>query len=516
MAARIQIRRDFANNWTTNNPILTEGELGYELDTGKLKVGDGVKVWNTLNYFQETVNYTDVVDPPTNLSYFNNDVGYLTPDTPAGSITTGLINNWNTSFSWGNHAVAGYLTTSLASSTYLTIANAANNYQPLDADLTSIAALTGTTGLLRKTAANTWQLDTTNYLTTADAAGNVNEQDLTNWNLAYSWGDHSVAGYLTTSLAQITYQPLDSDLSSIAGLTGTTGLLRKTAANTWELDTTNYLSTVDASNTYLTQVNASSTYLTQVNATSIYLTQTNAASTYLTQANATSTYLTQSSAASTYLTQTNAANNYQPLDGDLTSIAGLAGTTGLLRKTAANTWQLDTSSYLTANQSITISGDATGTGSTAITLSLANSGVTEGTYRSVTVDIKGRVTGGSNPTTLSGYGITDAQPLDGDLTSIAGLAGTTGLLRKTATNTWELDTNSYLTSYTETDPTVGSHIKAITITDISNWNSSARIGSVPATPTSTGTEGTIAYTSDFLYVCIATNTWRRVALESWT
>ena len=36
------------------------------------------------------------------------------------------------------------------------------------------------------------------------------------------------------------------------------------------------------------------------------------------------------------------------------------------------------------------------------------SGVTAGTYKSVTVDNKGHVTAGSNPTTLAGYGITDA------------------------------------------------------------------------------------------------------------
>lgn len=38
------------------------------------------------------------------------------------------------------------------------------------------------------------------------------------------------------------------------------------------------------------------------------------------------------------------------------------------------------------------------------------SGVTAGTYKSVTVDANGHVTAGSNPTTLSGYGITDAAP----------------------------------------------------------------------------------------------------------
>ena len=98
----------------------------------------------------------------------------------------------------------------------------------------------------------------------------------------------------------------------------------------------------------------------------------------------------------------------QPLDADLTAIAALAGTSGFLKKTAADTWTLDTNTYLTGNQSITISGDASGTGTTAISLTLANSGVAAGTYKSVTVDAKGRVTAGTNPTTLSGYGITDA------------------------------------------------------------------------------------------------------------
>lgn len=40
----------------------------------------------------------------------------------------------------------------------------------------------------------------------------------------------------------------------------------------------------------------------------------------------------------------------------------------------------------------------------------------------------------------------DLQPLDADLSAIAGLSGTSGLLKKTAANTWELDTNSYVTT----------------------------------------------------------------------
>ncbi|HBO1435683.1 TPA: phage tail protein [Pseudomonas aeruginosa] len=47
-------------------------------------------------------------------------------------------------------------------------------------------------------------------------------------------------------------------------------------------------------------------------------------------------------------------------------------------------------------------------GKLALPLSLSLTGIAAGTYRSLTVDAKGRATSGSNPTTLDGYGITDA------------------------------------------------------------------------------------------------------------
>ena len=108
------------------------------------------------------------------------------------------------------------------------------------------------------------------------------------------------------------------------------------------------------------------------------------------------------------LISTDIGSTVQAYDADLDAIAALLGTSGLLKKTAANTWALDTNTYLTGNQSITVSGDVSGSGTTSISLTLANSGVTASTYKSVTVDAKGRVTAGTNPTTLSGYGITDA------------------------------------------------------------------------------------------------------------
>lgn len=67
---------------------------------------------------------------------------------------------------------------------------------------------------------------------------------------------------------------------------------------------------------------------------------------------------------------------------------------------------------LKADKTITISAGTglTGGGNLSAnrTLSLATTGVKAGTYTKVTVDTYGRVTVGDNPTTLAGYGITDA------------------------------------------------------------------------------------------------------------
>lgn len=53
---KIVFRRDKAVNWTNANPILFEGELGFEVDTGKIKIGDGTSTWQMLKYMNEDVS----------------------------------------------------------------------------------------------------------------------------------------------------------------------------------------------------------------------------------------------------------------------------------------------------------------------------------------------------------------------------------------------------------------------------------------------------------------------------
>ena len=47
---QIQLRRGTAAVWTANNPTLAAGEFGFETDTRKAKIGDGVTAWNSLAY----------------------------------------------------------------------------------------------------------------------------------------------------------------------------------------------------------------------------------------------------------------------------------------------------------------------------------------------------------------------------------------------------------------------------------------------------------------------------------
>lgn len=47
---RIQLRRDTSTNWATNNPVPSVGEPCFEIDTGKLKIGDGSTKYSDLPY----------------------------------------------------------------------------------------------------------------------------------------------------------------------------------------------------------------------------------------------------------------------------------------------------------------------------------------------------------------------------------------------------------------------------------------------------------------------------------
>lgn len=90
MANLIKLRRDTKNAWTNVDPVLSQGEPGFEIDTNNIKIGNGFKKWSELPYFK-TENL-----PPNSKGYLtNNGTGTLTwydPPIPFSGSYTDLIN----------------------------------------------------------------------------------------------------------------------------------------------------------------------------------------------------------------------------------------------------------------------------------------------------------------------------------------------------------------------------------------------------------------------------------------
>ena len=79
-AQPIRLRIDTSTNWTAANPVLLDGEVGLESNTGLKKVGDGSNVWSALTYFNE-------LGPRYLKSYTVVQANLLTP----ASYTRGII-----------------------------------------------------------------------------------------------------------------------------------------------------------------------------------------------------------------------------------------------------------------------------------------------------------------------------------------------------------------------------------------------------------------------------------------
>jgi len=187
--------------------------------------------------------------------------------------------------------------------------------------------------------------------------------------------------YLTTSAAASTYQPLATNLTSLSGLTyASTSFVKMTAAGTFALDTSTYL-TGNQSITWTASGDASGT-----------------------------------------------ASGATSLSPSLT-VTGLRGSVlpvlsaGLLRYNGT-AWAFDTNTYLTGNQTITLSGDVSGSGTTAITTAIGAGKVTNTMLANSTIGIAG------NSTALGGS-VTQDQ--------ITGLSST-GLVKRTGANTLAIAT----------------------------------------------------------------------------
>ena len=138
---RIQLRRDSAAAWASNNPILASGEMGIELpvvntDPVKIKVGNGIHGWNTLPY-QPTGSsggssgvwatlaantFTGTQTAPKVVATFVDKLLTVTPN--AGNSNTVTIDtDLNTSFIVDNTSSTGNITVTFAGKAGVTTGN---------------------------------------------------------------------------------------------------------------------------------------------------------------------------------------------------------------------------------------------------------------------------------------------------------------------------------------------------------------------------------------------------------
>jgi len=76
---------------------------------------------------------------------------------------------------------------------------------------------------------------------------------------------------------------------------------------------------------------------------------------------------------------------------------------------------------------------------------------------------------------------------------------------------------SYEIKFPGNTPTVNQQLSNILNGELA-WTdpaSKVNLGTAPASATSTGAQGDVVWTADYIYVCTATNTWKRVAIATW-
>jgi len=196
MANRIQLRRDGAQQWANINPILAQGELGIEIDTSRIKIGDGVTPWNSLKYERPLETESNTANTLVKRDADGNF--------EAGAITASLVGNASTA-------------TRLANARQISLGGDMSGSGTFDgsANLTITAELNYVVALPHY---DEQDLDATGTYTriTVDSRGRIVDADnpttLTDFGIADA-------------------QPLDSDLTSIAGMTSF-GLMSRQAEGT--------------------------------------------------------------------------------------------------------------------------------------------------------------------------------------------------------------------------------------------------------------------------------------------
>ena len=234
----------------TESPNLSGYVTGTNLTANKIVLGNaGSAVKNSTYGISTTVTAEDNNNVPTSgaVATYVSGRGYVTKttadDTYAPKATKTTVDNIMSGATVvptaNNYAAGGNIATALAGK------QAAHNALT---NLSSIMVNSNEgTGFIKKTGANTYDIDPATYLTSASLSGYATQSWVTDQGYQNATQVNNLINTAVSSgsikEALDDKQPIDADLTAIAGLTGTSGLLRKTKADTWLLDTNTYVTT---------------------------------------------------------------------------------------------------------------------------------------------------------------------------------------------------------------------------------------------------------------------------------
>jgi hypothetical protein len=223
----------FTADATFNGNIIFEGAVADNFETTLTVAEPTADRIITLPNATTTVVGTDVVQTLTNKTITSPTI--TTPTVSGLYLSDASItfegasaNDYETTLTVTDPTVADVTITLPATTGTVALTSQLASYQPLDADLTAIGALSGTAGLLKKTAANTWELDTNTYVNSTNLkTGTVTVT------LSSGYGSETVSGFLSTQNVIATYKPeagaytSSSNTYSIAAETPTDNTTRK-------------------------------------------------------------------------------------------------------------------------------------------------------------------------------------------------------------------------------------------------------------------------------------------------
>lgn len=228
MAVQFQLRRGLATQWVSVNPVLAQGEQGLELDTGRLKIGNGTDTWVSLAYSFESVS-VDLTSIEGRITSVDSRV------TSVNTVVNNLSSTTNASFvSLDTRVNAVSVASSLVSADLTSVKNVVSNNTSVN-NAAHVSLQTAINVVSNQVSVN--NVTNTNAIASVDSrVTSINATIRTN---LVSLVDVSLATGPSTNGYAVTWNNTNSQfvLSSVGGASVTWGSITGSISNQTDLQT---------------------------------------------------------------------------------------------------------------------------------------------------------------------------------------------------------------------------------------------------------------------------------------